>query len=137
MITLNGYFKGTFWNKDSKKFEIKKLGTAEAGAILCGLNVSGKTKEGDKTFGKPVDVKINIKSPAEGKRVYGLIASGESMCECDGFFVPANWTDKEGKEVKGNQFLVNDSTTFKKYDGVSAPKKESATVEDEESNPWS
>ena len=133
-ITINGYFKGTSYNKDTKKFEIKRLGTPEAGAILCGLNVSGKDKDGTKTFGKPIDVKVNIKDANEAKRVYGLIASGESMCVCEGFFVPSNWTDKEGKEIKGNQFLVNDSTTFKKFDGFVATSKPEIPFPDE--NPW-
>ena len=133
-VTMNGYFSGTSWNKESRKFEIKRLGTPEAGAILCGLNVSGKDKDGKKIFGKPVDVKINIKSSDEAKRVYGLIASGESMCVCEGFFVPNNYM-KDDKEVKGNQFLVTDSNTFKKFDGFVSTKKEAAPVEDE--NPWS
>lgn len=134
MITINGYFKGTSWNKDKRQFEIKKLGSPDNGAILCGLNVSGKDKDGNKSYGKPIDVKINIKSPEEGKRVYGLISSGESMCECDGFFVPNNYK-KDDKEIQGNQFLVNDSTTFKKFEGFTSPK--SAPAEDDSSNPWS
>ena len=135
-ITINGYFKGTSYNKDTKKFEIKRLGTPEAGAILCGLNVSGKDKDGTKTFGKPIDVKVNIKDANEAKRVYGLINSGESMCVCEGFFVPNNYM-KDDKEVKGNQFLVTDSTTFKKFDGFVSPKKEDKPKETEDENPWS
>jgi hypothetical protein len=121
MIKLEGYFNGTKWDKDSKKFSIQRLGTPESGAILCGLSVTSKDKDGTKVYGKPVDVKINIKDANEAKRVYGLIASGESMCVCDGFFIANNYT-KDDKEVKGNQFLVTDSTTFKKYDGASKPK---------------
>jgi len=112
MISLNGYFKGNSWNDNAKKFEVKTIGTPESGAILCGLNISGKDKEGNKVYGKPLDVKINVKSKAEAIRVKGLIVASESMFKCDGFFVPNNWTNKEGKEIKGNQFLVADSTTF-------------------------
>jgi hypothetical protein len=38
---------------------------------------------------------------------------------------------KDDKEVKGNQFLVTDSTTFKKYDKSASPKKE-----DKQDNPF-
>ena len=132
MITINGYFNGTDWDSSSRTFKIKTLGTKESGAILCGLNVSGKDKDGNKQYGKSVDVKINIKSEAEGSRVYGLIASGDSMLQMNGFFVPNNWT-KEGKEMKGNQFLVTDSTTVKQFSANSRPAK---VEETEEEMPW-
>ena len=111
MITINGYFNGTLWNDETRSFDIKTLGEKDNGAILCGLNVSGKDRDGNKVYGKSVDVKINIKSAEEGQRVYQLISSGSSMLSMDGFFVPNNYTNKDGVNVKGNQFLVNDSST--------------------------
>lgn len=130
MITINGYFGGTAWNETTRKFDVKTLGTPESGAILCGLNVSGKDKDGNKQYGKPVDVKINVKSKDEAIRVKGLIMAGETMFSCDGFFVPNNWT-KDGKEIKGNQFLVTDSTTFRPFRN-NAPAKPVMEIAEEE-----
>ena len=135
MITMNGYVKGNFYNKESRQYEIKVLGTPESGAILCGLNVSGKDQEGNRVYGKPVDVKINIKSREEAERVMKLIKSGDSMVQFDGFFVPSNWTNNEGKEIKGNQFLVADSSTFNV--GTATQEKKSAPVlTEEEEKAW-
>lgn len=122
MMTMNGYVKGNFYNKETRQYEIKTLGTPDSGAILCGLNVSGKDQEGNRVYGKPIDVKINIKSADEGSRVMQLIKAGDAMVRFDGFFVPSNWTNQEGKEIKGNQFLVTDSTTFVKDNGQTTPK---------------
>jgi hypothetical protein len=133
-MVIQGYMNGTSWNKDTRKFDIKKLGTSDNGAILCGLSVNGKDKDSNKVYGKPVDIKIQIKSSDEGKRVYGLISSGADMLQAEGFFVPNNYNDKEGKEVKGNQFLVLDSSTVQV--AKKASSKQSAPTE-EESNPWS
>ena len=128
MITINGYMKGT--NYDNGTWSVKTLGTADNGAVLCGLNVSGKDKEGNRVYGKSIDVKINVKSRDEAMRVKGLITAGDSMFSCDGFFVPNNWTNKEGKEIKGNQFLVTDSTTFVPFDGQVKPKAKPAPEAD-------
>ena len=108
---LNGFLNGNSWNKDTRKFEIKTIGTRESGAILLGLGVSGKDQEGNRVYGKPIDVKVNIKSEAEGSRVMALV-NGKDVLQLDGFFVPNNWTNNEGKEIKGNQFLCYDSTTL-------------------------
>jgi hypothetical protein len=132
MNTITGYFGGTMWNESTRKFDIKTLGEKDNGAILCGLNVSSKDKDGNRVYGKPVDVKINIKSADEGKRVYELIASGDSMLSMEGFFVANNWTNKEGKEIRGNQYLVTDSTKVVKAN--SAPKQ--APKKEPESEPW-
>lgn len=132
---MNGYVKGNFYNKETRQYEIKTLGTKEDGAILCGLNVSGKDKDGNRVYGKPVDVKINIKSAEEGGRVMQLIQSGDAMVKFDGFFVPSNWTNQEGKEVKGNQFLVIDSTTFDVDNGIPTPKATPAPKQ-EDDMPW-
>jgi hypothetical protein len=132
-MVISGYFNGTSWNKDTRKFEIKKLGTSDNGAILCGLSVNGKDKDGNKVFGKPIDIKIQIKSPDEGKRVYGLISAGDGMLQADGFFVPNNYT-KDDKEVKGNQFLVIDSTTVKAHVRTASQSSQAPAEED---NPWS
>ena len=121
MITINGYFRANSWNKDKRVFEVRTLGTPDNGAILCGLNVSGKDKDGNREYGKPVDVKINVKSKDEAIRVKSAILAGDSMYSCDGFFVPNNWT-KDGKVIQGNQFLVTDSTTFVKHENDSTPK---------------
>jgi len=140
MIKINGYFNGTAWHDSTRKFEVKTIGTPESGAILCGLNVGGKDKEGKKVYGKAVDVKINVKSRTEATRVKGLIVAGETMFECDGFFVPNNYFSKKlDKEVKGNQFLVTDSTTFKPFSNTyssSASKSVPIVDIDESSIPF-
>jgi hypothetical protein len=131
MAQLDGYLKGNSWNKDSRTFEIKTLGTKEAGAILVGLNISGKDQEGNKVYGKPIDVKINIKSANEGSRVMGLISE---LVQFEGFFVPNNYhNQKEDKEVKGNQFLVFDSTTLVAKKAYVAPQAQKEEIPEESS----
>ena len=119
-IKLDGFVQGTAWNEKTRKFEVRKLGTAESGAILLGLGVSGKDKEGNRIYGKPIDIKINIKGQDEATRVMKLIGDNV-LVEFEGFFTPNNW-EKDGKEFKGNQFLVYDSSTFvAKPNGYSKP----------------
>jgi hypothetical protein len=55
------------------------------------------------------------------------------MLQADGFFVPNNYT-KDDKEVKGNQFLVVDSTTVKAH--VRTASQSSQAPVEEDSNPW-
>ena len=134
---LDGYLNGIKWNDSARKFEIIKFGTPEDGALIVGLNVSGKDKDGNKVYGQPLKVKINIKSANEGKRVLGLIEEGK-LVQFDGFLVPDNYSNKEGKEVKGHMYLVHKSETLvekgKSAPSQSAPKAEAPVEAD--NNPW-
>lgn len=113
-MKLTGYVNANLWNKEKRVFEIKTLGERDNGAILAGLSVSGKDKDGKTIYGQPVDMKISIKSADEGQRIYEMIADKDTpMVEFDGFFAPNNWTNKEGKEYRGHQIIVSDSTSFK------------------------
>lgn len=134
---LDGFLNGIKWNDSARKFEILKLGSPEEGAIIVGLNVAGKDKDGNKVYGQPLKVKINIKSASEGKRVLGLIEDGK-LCQFDGFLVPDNYTNKDGKEIKGHMYLVYKSETLTEKQtnsggGQSAPAKQEAPADD---NPW-
>jgi hypothetical protein len=62
-----------------------------------------------------------------------LISAGDGMLQADGFFVPNNYT-KDDKEVKGNQFLVIDSTTVKAHVRTASQSSQAPAEED---NPWS
>lgn len=108
MARIDGYVKGTKYNESSKSFEFLKLGERDNGAIIGGFNVSGKDKDGNRVYGQPVKFKVNIKSAEEGKRVWELL-NANVLVEADGFFIPDNWTNKEGKEIKGNMFFINKS----------------------------
>lgn len=139
MFTLDGYLKGNTWNADKRVFELKKIGDIPSALLLAGLSVNGKSKDGEKVFGKPMDVKISIKTQEEGKRIAGLINEGK-LVKFDCFFVPNNYTNKEGKEVKGNAIMITDSTTviekvLEKKEMVDDKPKVNATVS-EDDLPW-
>lgn len=133
MSTIDGYVKGTKYNESSRTFEFLKLGERDNGAIIGGFNVSGKDKEGNPEYGLPVKFKVLIKSGAEGKRVWELINSNV-LVEAEGFYVPDNWKNKDGKVVKGHMFLINKSDTMVEKKVGSKPKKEEPKQDVEE--PW-
>jgi len=135
-MIIDGFLKGNNWNKETKTWDILKLGEPDNGALIVGLGVSGKDKDGKRVYGKAVKVKINIKSRKEGERVLGLIEDG-TLVEFDSFFVPDNFTNKEGKEIQGNMLLCWDSTTLveKQMNQKKESSKPTKKEEDEES-PW-
>ena len=127
MAKLDGFVKGTMYNNG--EWGIKTLGEKANGAILFQITVSGKDKEGNKQYAS-IDGKVSIKDEAEAGRVYKLIADSK-LCEFEGFFVPNNYKNKEGKEIRQVQFLVTDSKTFVEK---SLDKKPEPAEEDD--NPW-
>lgn len=97
--TLVGFGKGNFWNEASKSFEIKKIKAGDWLAVGFGINVSSKDKEGNRVYGKPVDVIMTLNGKDDLDKI-----DFDSPMVLEGFYVPNNWTNKEGKEIKGNQF---------------------------------
>ena len=134
-MIFDGYLKGMNYNKETKEFEVFTLGTKEDGAIIVGIQVSGKDKDGNKIYGAPVKTKIRIKSEGEASRVMRLIKDGE-LVEFDGFFVADNYTNKEGKEIKGHMAYCNDSTTLIAKEKRSSQPKQAAKVDYELDVPW-
>lgn len=136
-MKFTNYIGGINYSKETKQWEIKKLGEATNGAIIAGLVITGKDKDGNKVYGSRIKVKFNIKSADEGKRVIGLINDAKLM-EFDGFFVPDNYTNKEGKTIQGNMILVADSSTVKEAVAVKKeePKKEIEVTEQEDDLVW-
>lgn len=125
-VTLDGFVQGTVWDSESRTFGLRTFGSAEAGAILFSIGVSGQDKDGKKQYAS-IDGKVNIKDPKEAVRVKSLIENNK-LCQFDGFFTPNNYM-KDGREIKKVQFLVSDSTTFIEKEvgtnkAVSTPKKE-------------
>ena len=132
-MKFTNYIGGINYSKETKQWEVKKLGEPTNGAIIAGLVITGKDKDGNKVYGSRIKVKFNIKSADEGKRVIGLINDAKLM-EFDGFFVPDNYTNKEGKTIQGNMILVADSSTVKEAVVVKKeePKKEIEVTEQED-----
>ena len=136
-MKFTNYIGGINYSKETKQWEVKKLGEPTNGAIIAGLVITGKDKDGNKVYGSRIKVKFNIKSADEGKRVIGLINDAKLM-EFDGFFVPDNYTNKEGKTIQGNMILVADSSTVKEAVVVKKeePKKEIEVTEQEDDLIW-
>lgn len=137
MARVDGYVKGTSYNESSRTFEFLKLGERDNGAIIGGFNVSGKDKDGNRVYGQPVKFKVNIKSASEGKRIWELL-NANVLVEADGFFVPDNWTNKDGKEIKGNLFLVNKSELMveKKNNATKQPAQDNSSWDSDDEVPF-
>ena len=134
---FDGYVGGINYSKETKQWEVKKLGEPTNGAIIAGLVITGKDKDGNKVYGSRVKIKFTIKDANEGKRILDLINDAKLM-EFDGFFVPDNYTNKDGKTIQGNMILVTDSTTVKEkvIAKKEEAKKEEVPFEQEDDLVW-
>lgn len=128
---VTGYVGGV-WDKDSKSFKIKRGKTkTDKKYQVFSVKVSSKDKDSGKyTNGKDIEVMMFGDTKIEDGTLVGLI----------GKFVPNNYETKEGKEVRGNQFMAFDTDMFtpdswEKKESTPAKKPEPIEVEDEEA-PW-
>lgn len=136
---LCGFGKANSWNNNTKKFEIKKIKVGDWIAVGFGIGVQPKDKEGNKTYGKSIDVIMTLNSTDDLAKV-----NFDNPMVIEGFFTPNNYTTKDGKEVQGNQFKchINDyrSITIDEMTGKSEakakPTKPKEIEVDEEEMPW-
>ena len=111
------------WDNANKGFAVKR-GMSKAGKKYQIFEISVATKKDDVwTNGAGVKVMLMGDTKVEDKRNVGLV----------GRFQADNYTNKEGKEVRGNVFMCNAEDMFEPLPWDS---KQEAKPKDEESNPW-
>lgn len=123
---FTGYVGGV-WNKDSKSFEVKR-GTTKNGKKyqIFEVKVSSKNKEsGEYTNGKGIKVMLWGDTPVENGQAIGLV----------GKLQPDNYTNQEGKEVRGNMLNAWADDMFEPdiWEKTAVPK---AKEESDDDMPW-
>lgn len=115
-----GYVTG-IWNNTDKKFEVRS-GTSKAGKQYASaqIKVASKASDGTWTNGKGIAFTVWGEDAA-------AITDG-ALVEFTGFFSPKNFTTKDGKEIRDNEFVV---TAL----GVSAPSAPAAQESKPEPQP--
>lgn len=100
---VTGYVGGIYSTQD-KKFAIKRGKTKNDKKYqVFSIKVSSKDKEsGAYTNGKDIEVMLFGDTKIEEGQAIGLV----------GRFQPNNYTNSEGKEVRGNQFLAFEDGIF-------------------------
>ena len=129
---ITGYVGGV-WDKDSKSFKIKRGKTkTDKKYQLFSVKVSQKDKDsGTYINGKDIEVMMFGDTKIEDGTLIGLL----------GKFTPSNYKNKDGKEVRGNQFLAFDTDMFtpdswEKKESTSTPKKPEPIEVEDEAEPW-
>lgn len=122
---VTGYVGGV-WSVQDKEFAIKRGKTKNDKKYqIFSIKVSSKDKEsGAYTNGKDIEVMLFGDTKIEEGQALGLV----------GRFQPNNYTNGEGKEVRGNQFLAFEDGIFTpdSWDTKPEGKKQPAeTPEDE------
>ena len=86
------------WNKETRTFDVKR-GKSGAGNKWQSFEISISSKKDDTWInGKGIKVMYIGNTKVEHKQNIGLI----------GRFVADNYTDKEGKEIRGNMFMASE-----------------------------
>lgn len=94
---LTGRVSG-LWNKETKTFDVKR-GKSANGNKWQSFEISTSSKKEDKWInGKGIKVMYIGNTKVEHQQNIGLI----------GRFVADNYTDKEGKEIRGNMFMCSE-----------------------------
>ena len=128
---LVGFLNGGQWNKDTRKWEIGKFKAGENFGIKLSYGVSKKDKNsGERIYGQSIPVTLWLDNKEQFADVVKKI---ENMVVIEGYFTPSNY-EKEGKEIKGNQFNCNYSGLFVETEysggGSKAPATSEISVDD-------
>lgn len=125
-VAVSGYVGG-LWSKESKSFAVKRGATKNGKKYqIFELKVSKKDDEGTYTNGKGLKIMLWGETLIEDGQEIGIV----------GRLQPDNWTNNEGKEIRGNMLNAFSDDLFeparweKKEGTASAPKQE------EEELPW-
>lgn len=91
-VAIAGYTSGV-WNKESKGFEVKRGATKNGKKYqIFEIKVSSKDKEsGEYTNGKGIKVMLWGETKVDANQEIGVM----------GRLQPDNWTNSEGKEIRG------------------------------------
>lgn len=126
---ISGYVGGS-WDNTSKSFKIKRGKTKNDKKYqVFTVKVSSKDKDSGKyTNGKDIDVMLFGETKVEEGQLIGLI----------GRFTPNNYDNKEGKEVRGNQFMAFEEGIFTpdSWDKKESIKKTEPEQDNSEEEPW-
>ena len=130
MSAVSGYIGGAVFNKEERKFEIKKGKSEKGFYMIFAIKVSSKDQEGNYTNGKDIKVKLT----GTNKEDFSGIEIGESVGVL-GWFNPDNYTNSEGKEIRGLVLQGDAKNLFTpdSWDKKEAPKEEDVK---EEEIPW-
>lgn len=128
LSAITGTVKGIY----SKDGSYIKRGVSKNGNKyqIFELPVSSKDMEGNWTNGQSIKVMLSGDKKVEEKQAIGLV----------GRFQPDNYTNKDGKEIRGMKFVANVEDLFtpdnweKKQEEPAKPKK--AAYVEEEDNVW-
>lgn len=123
---ISGRVQGVY-NKETGKGEVKRGISSNGNKFqVFEISVASKEKDSDKwTNGKNIPIMMFGEVPVEVGQNVGLL----------GRFVPNNWTNQEGKEVRGMQFMCNAEDMFEANEWT---KKEAVAKEEpaQEDSPW-
>jgi len=121
-VAISGNVQG-LWNKDTKSFDVKRGQTKnEKRYQIFQIKVSDKDQDGNWTNGKGLDVMLWGNTKVE---------HGDAIA-IKGRLKPNNYTNKEGKEIYGLQFVAFDTDMFE----ANGYEKKEVKDEVEEDNPW-
>jgi len=111
-LAVAGYVGGV-WDKESKSFEVKRgMGQSGKKYQIFEIKVSEKKEDGSYVNGKGLKVMLFGDKP---------INNGDSI-GVSGKLVPDNWTNQEGKEIRGMMMMAFE--TFEPASWDAKPKKE-------------
>ena len=100
---ITGRVSGIY-NRETKRGEVKRGTTKSGGRYqVFEISVSKKNEDGTYTNGMGIPVMLLGDTKVEAGDVIGMV----------GKFVPNNYTNKEGKEVRGLQLMANCDAMFK------------------------
>jgi single-stranded DNA-binding protein len=124
MSAITGKVQGLY-NKETRKGEVKR-GTSKNGNKyqIFEISVSTKNQDGTYTNGKPIKVMITGSQKIDIGDSVGLV----------GRFQAENYTDKDGKEVRG---LVFTSKCEDMFTPLAWDSKPEVKAKEEDINPWS
>ena len=134
---LCGFLSGGKWDKDSRKFVVGKFKAGDKFGLNLAMGVS--SKKGDKrVYGQSIPVTMFLDNKEDFDKVINIIENG--MVVVEGYFQANNY-EKDGKEVRGNQFVCGFKDLYKadEYGNTkSVPDKPDPIdePEDEADIPW-
>lgn len=100
---LVGFVRGGVYNKDTKKFEIKRLSLGDKIALGLSFSTTKKNKDGSRVYGSEIPVLMWINDKSEFTKVEEAI---KELITLEGYFQANNY-EKDGKEIKGLQFVTD------------------------------
>lgn len=116
---ITGKING-LWNKETKTFEVKRGKSANGNKWQSFEIAVSSKKDGVWVNGKGIKVMYIGDTKVEHNSTIGLIGS----------FKSDNYTDKDGKEIRGNMFITSEIFTPKEREKLDAENANQPTVKE-------